>query len=252
MDVALEPYAPREAPGRTISIVLALAMHLALAVFLIYGIRWQSSAPAAVEVSLVRALPESATPPRAAPEPRPEPKVEPRPEPKIEPKPPLKPDIVIKEKPKAKPRPEAKEPPPKPADPLQSMLNKELAREQASLDQHKMTQAIEREQAQLRAGQAAAAMGRASAKWADRINAAIKPRIVRVPGVSGNPEAVYEVTLLPDGSVLGEPKRKKSTGNAALDASIERAILQSSPLPKPDDPRVFQRVLNLTFRPLED
>lgn len=249
MELALEPYAPREAPGKTVSIVLALAMHLALAAFLIYGIRWQTSAPAAVEVSLVRALPEPATPPRAAPEPHPEPKVEPRPEPKTEPRPPPKPDIVIKEK--AKPKPEPKEPP-KAADPLQNLLNKELAREQAKLDQHKMAQAIEREQAQLRAGQAAAAIGRASVKWADRITAAIKPRIVRVPGVSGNPEAVYEVTLLPDGSVLGEPRKKKSTGNAALDASIERAILQSSPLPKPDDPRVFQRVLNLTFRPLED
>ena len=244
--MALEPPASREAPGKRMSLALALTMHLGLALLLVYGIRWQTQAPAAVEVSLVRALPALPAPP-APPAPRAEPLPEPPPPAKAEPRPPPKPDIALKEKPDRKPEPKEA---PKPPDPFQNLLNRELS----SLDRHKAAQAIEREQAQLRANQAAAAAaaGRASKAWADRIVAAIKPRIVRIPGAGGNPEAVYEVTLLPDGSVLGEPQKKKSTGNAALDASIERAILQSSPLPRPDDPAAFQRVLNLTFRPLED
>jgi colicin import membrane protein len=44
---------------------------------------------------------------------------------------------------------------------------------------------------------------------------------------------------------------KKSTGHAALDEAIERAIRKSSPLPKPDDQSLFNRTLAFTFRPLE-
>ncbi|WP_369684512.1 TonB C-terminal domain-containing protein [Azovibrio restrictus] len=44
---------------------------------------------------------------------------------------------------------------------------------------------------------------------------------------------------------------KRSSGNGALDAAIERALLKSSPLPKPDDPAVFQRILEIKYRPHE-
>ena len=157
MSAVLEPLAPREPPGKTISIVLAVTMHLALATFLIYGIRWQTNAPAAVEVSLVRARPEPVTesrppvPPRV--EPRPEP---PPPPPKAEPKPPPRPDIVLKEKPEKKPPP--REAPPQPAqDTCHQLLNKELT----SRDQRKAAQAIERDQAQMNDKSAAAAASRA-------------------------------------------------------------------------------------------
>jgi len=43
----------------------------------------------------------------------------------------------------------------------------------------------------------------------------------------------------------------KSSGNRAYDEAVERAILKSSPLPKPDQAEVFQRQLSLKFRPLE-
>ncbi|MGE5946171.1 MAG: TonB C-terminal domain-containing protein, partial [Betaproteobacteria bacterium] len=45
---------------------------------------------------------------------------------------------------------------------------------------------------------------------------------------------------------------KRSSGNAGLDTAIERAILKSSPLPKPDDPALFQRVLEIKYRPIEE
>ena len=39
---------------------------------------------------------------------------------------------------------------------------------------------------------------------------------------------------------------------AALDAAIERAILKSSPLPKPEQADLFSRQLDLRYRPLDD
>ena len=55
---------------------------------------------------------------------------------------------------------------------------------------------------------------------------------------------------LPTGEVLSV-RLKKPSGSAAYDAAVERAILKSSPLPKPDKGELFQRELILTFRPHE-
>jgi colicin import membrane protein len=46
---------------------------------------------------------------------------------------------------------------------------------------------------------------------------------------------------------------KRSSGNAAYDQAVERAILKSSPLPLPSDPSMFNtfRDLNLKIRPKE-
>lgn len=238
---------PPEPPGKTASVLLAIAMHLLLAVLLIYGIRWQTQPPATVSVELVAALPPT---PVAAPEPKPEPppeplpKVEPKPEPKPVPPPP-RPDIALKEKEKPKPAP--KEVPPR-SDPFAEQLK----REAEHLQQRRSADAAAAELDKLKADQAQASRSRAQAAWQDKIRGKIRGNIVRPPGASGNPEAIYEIVLLPDGSLVGEPKLRKSTGNAALDTSIERAIKKSAPLPKPDDPSAFVRVLVITFRPLED
>jgi colicin import membrane protein len=40
-----------------------------------------------------------------------------------------------------------------------------------------------------------------------------------------------------------------SSGSAAYDEAVMRAILKASPLPKPDTPALFQRSLELRFRP---
>jgi colicin import membrane protein len=68
--------------------------------------------------------------------------------------------------------------------------------------------------------------------------------------VQGNPEAVFNVVQLPTGDVLSV-KLKKSSGNPALDTAIERAILKASPLPLPEPRSLFERQLELTFRPLD-
>jgi colicin import membrane protein len=66
--------------------------------------------------------------------------------------------------------------------------------------------------------------------------------------VTGNPEAIFDVALLPTGEVL-TVRRRKSSGHAGYDAAVERAIYAASPLPKPDQPGIFRRDLELKFRP---
>ena len=96
-------------PGKRLSIVLAVLVHVALIALLVYGIRWQTRINDVVEVDLVRQVP-APPPPAVQEEPPPTPNVEPKPVPKPEPKPeptppPKKPDIVLKEKEKVKPPP---------------------------------------------------------------------------------------------------------------------------------------------------
>jgi len=97
------------------------------------------------------------------------------------------------------------------------------------------------------------AAGRKSAEsnWAGKIKAKVRGNVVLPPGIQGNPEAVFEVNLLPTCEVQ-RVQLKRSSGNPALDAAIERALLKSSPLPKPDDPAVFQRILEIKYRPVDE
>jgi colicin import membrane protein len=56
---------------------------------------------------------------------------------------------------------------------------------------------------------------------------------------------------LPSGEVIAV-RLKRSSGNAALDTAIERAILKSSPLPQPPQAELFSRLIELRYRPLDD
>lgn len=241
---------------------LAIAVHLLLAGFLFYGVRWQTKATDVVEVELVRAVaepapvaPPVAVPPAPTPEPPPIPKPEPKPEPKPAPPPP-KPDIAIKEKPKPPPKPEPKpkpkpEPPksePKPrVDPFQEQLKRETER----LTQRKQAETATQELTQMKAAQAVTARNKATADYLSRIRGKIRGNIVVPPEVKGNPEAVFEVTQLPSGEIV-TVRLKRSSGHGTLDAAIERAILKSNPLPKPEPADLFSRSLELRFRPLDE
>ena len=85
-----------------------------------------------------------------------------------------------------------------------------------------------------------------------RIREKIRGNIVMPPDVPGNPEAQFDVVLLPDGGVLSV-KLRRSSGVPAYDAAVERAIKKSEPLPLPSDPAMFGEFRNLTlrFRPVE-
>jgi len=101
--------------------------------------------------------------------------------------------------------------------------------------------------------EAAAAKQKQLAQFMERIKQKVRSRVVVPPGINGNPEAVYSVTLIPGGEVL-EIKLVKSSGVPAYDAALERAIRAAEPLPVPTDPDLFQKLreANYKFRPFED
>ena len=264
----------REEPGVHSSAVLAVLVHVLLFAVLFFGVRWQSRPPESVSVELwvpppppvvERAQEQPA--PVIAPPPRPEPKPEPKlpepkpaiaikskPEPKVKPKPePVKPKPEpIKPKPKPepvppKPKPETVKPVPQARprdDEMHKRMREELAREQSALkvdrERQDITKQLAREQA---AVQKSALSG-----YADKIKAKVRGNVMLPIDLKGNPEAVFVVIQLPTGDVLSA-KLKKSSGNVAYDTAVERAILKSSPLPKPDKGELFERELILTFRP---
>lgn len=252
---------PRKVPGKRIAFVLAVLIHVVLALLIVYGIHWQTRQPEAVEVELVRAVPPAPTSaPEPASQPKPEPKPQPKPQPEPKPvakpepvKPPPKPDIAQKEKPKPPPKPEPK-PEPK-AEPPKDPFKEQLERELKETEKRKAAEAVAREAdkelAALKAQQASAAQSNAMADYIAKIRGKVRGNIVLPADVKGNPEAIFEVTQLPSGEVL-DVRLKKSSGNPAWDAATERAIRKSSPLPTPAQKELFSRTLELRFRPQEE
>ena len=87
--------------------------------------------------------------------------------------------------------------------------------------------------------------------WKIRIQEKIRGRVVVPANIQGNPEARFEVVLLPGGEVLSATLRK-SSGVPAYDAAVERAIMAAQALPVPSETDLFQenfRELLLKFRP---
>lgn len=114
----------------------------------------------------------------------------------------------------------------------------------------RMRAEAERE-ARVRADQAAAgARNRAQLDWIDKIRSRIRGYINLPPDIPGNPEAIFDVVQLPTGEII-DVKLRKSSGVRAYDDAVQRAILKASPLPKPVPADLFQRNLELHFRPLD-
>ena len=285
----------REQPGKWASLALTIGVHVVLIAFLVFGIRWQSSPPAAMQVDLVappspvsELEPPTEPPPRPKIEPKPEPKPEPpkpqpkpeppKPEPKPQAKPEPKPDITTKaQKPEPKkpeppkpepkkpepPKPEPKKPePPKPEPkkpdtppkpkavepPRDDYMAQRLAQESAQTAARSQMERMMRDDAARAAGARTKAAGDA---YSNAIRTKVRGNLLRPPGLTGNPEAVFEVDQLPTGEVLAI-RLKRSSGVPSLDDAIERAIRRSSPLPLPKETELFERTLELKFRPLED
>jgi len=241
-------YSRRE-PALGPSLALSALAHTILILVLFLGVRFQSSAPEVVEVELWQPPPPA--PPAPVVEqpkapPPPPPVVKPEPEPEVK-----KPDIALPEKPKPKPKPEPKvekKPPPKP-QPKRDLAFEKMLKEQAAREQQQLAaQEQERQMRELIARQQAAALSKALATWSDRIRSKVRGNIILPRDIPGNPEAIFDVALLPSGEVLTVRKRK-SSGHAGYDDAVERAIWKSSPLPLPDDRSVFRRDLELKFHP---
>lgn len=252
---------------KTLSGALALVMHLLFFALLVFGITWQKrQSESAVVVDLWNNLPPipqpkaevqpKPVPPRVEPKPEPPkpvpPKVEPKPVPKPETKPVPKPDIALKEKleKERKQKEQARieqqrEEEKKRLAALKEKQAKEAAEAKRLAALKEQQEALKRMQAQQ-----AAAQARLINEYTERIKAKIRRYIVEPPNLQGNPEAQFDVVLLPGGEVLSV-KLKKSSAVAAYDNAVERAILRAQPLPLPPDPALFQsfRELDLKFRP---
>lgn len=248
--------------------VLAIGVHAALLIALLVSVNWKTTHTASVaEVELWDRLP---SPQVQKPIPRPEPKVEPPPkpeppkvekveppEPKIEPKA----DITVKklekkiekkvEKPKEK-KPDAlaalqkelmqdeleKDKKQKKDDALKKLQQEALADEKADSDQ------------QVKASKSAASAS-VIGEYSDKIRAKVQRNVNKTLCSDGKPKLVFEITVMPTGDVQGTPKLLQSSKSSACDDAVERAILQSQPLPLPADASLREqfRNLRLEFHP---
>lgn len=269
--------------------MLAVLVHLAFVVLLVFGVSWQNREPPGVEVELWAALPDNKPakpvppPPVPKPEPKPEP-VKPKPEPKPEPKPVPKPELnkaeielkakelKRKEEEKKKKHEEELEKKKLIEEKKQEELKKEDKKrkeeekkkteqeqrdkkaQQAKAEADKAAEAARAQKAAQQAADAQnAAMGKQIDGFVDKIKAKIKSKVILPPDLTGNPQAEFDVILMPTGEVL-DIKLTRSSGSSAYDSAVERAIAKAAPLPLPPDPALFSkfRNLHLKFRPHEE
>ena len=223
-------------PGSVPAAVLSVLVHVGLIAFLFFGIRWQSKLPDAVVVELWDrpAVVEKPAPPVEAPKPPPEPKVEAKPP---------KPDIVVEKKKAPPKKKEPKREETKKQEPIIKIERDAAIREQLAQEMKQVTQ-------RAKPAPAMPSGPIVDAGYANKIKSKIKSNIVLPPDIAGNPEAIFDVVQLPTGEVLSA-RLRTSSGNRAYDEAVERAILKSSPLPRPDRPEQFARNLELKFRPQE-
>ncbi|MCL6263943.1 TonB family protein [Craterilacuibacter sp. RT1T] len=179
--------------------------------------------------------------------PKPEPvkavpaKPEPKPQPKPEPKPEPKPQAVT---PPAKPAPAAKAAAKhgNVADDFLGDLGGPAGSGQGSVTQKGGKSGIVGGSAQGRPG--------ADAGYLDKVRGRIRPYVMVPPGMSGNPEAVLKVSLLPTLEVRAV-SLVKSSGNAAYDRAVQDAVWQARTFPPLPAGAHFAdfREYTLKFRP---
>ena len=275
------PTERQRSPRRGLAIALAVVVHLALLAVLVFSLRWQSSPAEPVSAELYapsnaapaqKPLPPQPepTPPPPTPTPAPEPMPQPVSPPRVAVPPPpdtRAADLAIKaaneearRKQEAQQRSlaekqerERKEAERRQAEEKQRAEDKKLADARARQQQETnamLAQAASEAQARTVAAQRSAAQDSAQRDWLARIQAKVRGNVI-VPGdMAGNPQAEFDVTELPTGEII-DVKLRKSSGVPAYDDAVQRAILKSSPLPRPDNPNVWQRNLKLVFRPKE-
>lgn len=248
--------------------ILALVVHSVFFALLYIGFNWNRpavSAPATMSVELWPSLPEEVIAPPVNP--KVEEVVQPPQQEKI-----VEPDIVMPEKKKIAPKPvaakpvvtkpvvtkpvatkpEKKKPVPVPIEVTKTIPKPDT---QKPAEQNPDTRIADQQAASAQAerikqDEQAAAKGRVVDEYKAKIMAKIRRNVVMPPDVANDARAEFLVTLVPRGGVLNA-ELKKSSGNAAYDNAVERAILKSDPLPLPQDVQLFSafRELLLTFKP---
>jgi colicin import membrane protein len=237
-----------------------------------------NSIPAAAPAPQPNPQPAPVPPPQPVPPPPqpapPKPAVAPPPEPKVEKPDTRAADIALKAKQEEERR--------KNADALRKEEEKKIRAQQEALDRQKVdekkkqdekvaeararqlremdamkaqaqregeTRAQAERDAQVRAQQSAQ-RSKAEGDWIRSIQAKVRGNVIVPSDMAGNPEAIFEVVQLPTGEII-DVQLKKSSGVRVYDDAVQRAILKSSPLPRPERADLFQRSLTLKFRPTD-
>jgi len=251
-----DAFMPRPTGGTGLGLVLAVIAHILLIIALAFGVHWHASEPEGVSAELWAAVPQVAAPRVVEPEPTPTPPPRPRPTPapKAEPAPDAQ--IAIERAKRAELERKKKE------------QAEELAKKrQHELDEQRKKQLEDARVAALHDAQVKRIMKQAgagdltsqgvapkdagpSANYAGRIKARIKPNIVFTETITGNPVAEVEVSLAPDGRILGRKLLKGGSGVKEWDEAVQRAIDRTEVLPRDIDGRVPPTMI-ISFRPRE-
>ncbi len=265
---------------------LALLVHVILLGALIFSFNWKAAhtVVAVSEVELWDALPNDSKP---LPKPKPKPKPKVKEIPKIKPPEPVEEPKVIEpktEEPKVEDaKPEAdialeqkkkeEEQKKKEAEKLAEKKNKDEAK--AKVEKEKALAKLQKElleessskenpneelkklQAEMRGDATKPTLATNKGvvnEYMAKIQAKIRGNVNRSLCGEGNPELKFKVSLMPTGEFSNNPVLTKSSGNAACDSAVERAIIASEPFPLPSDPDALAefRNLNLNFKPNSD
>ncbi len=259
---------PRDA-GSVRAFGFALLAHALLIAALTWGVSWKrTDQSVAFEAELWSAVPQAAAPKLVEPPPPPPPEPAPK-QPEVKAAPPTpNVDIALEQEKKRKLLQQQKE-----REELQAKKDKEqkakedqakkLAAQQdakkledqklAKLrEQDKQAQtstAKQRDEAMKRmmglAGASGAAESSGTAQqssgpsqgYGARVRAAVKPNIVFTEDVSGNPIAEVEVRTSSNGTIISQ-RLVKSSGNAAWDEAVIKAIIRTATMPRDVDGRV--------------
>ena len=88
------------------------------------------------------------------------------------------------------------------------------------------------------------------AQWAQAIQSRVQRAWIRPPSAKAGLDCLVVVTQVPGGTVVRAEVRS-CNGDEAVKQSIEAAVFRASPLPPPPDPALFERTLELRFRPYD-
>jgi len=278
------PFVSRPAP-RLAAGVLALGVHVVFVLLLVFGVSWQTQHPAPVMVDLWETLPKVAPsvavkppePPPPLPVKTPEPvKAAPAPKPVVdEPPLPKAPDIALEKKKaeaerlqklkaiqaeeeqaraeaarKAHEKQLAEQ---KKRELLRQMEEEDLMRRMADEEAASAALAMKQAAERAAAGKRQAELARVVGQHRDQISAKVRGNTRLPDNLKGNPEVRCAVRLLPTGEVQSV-RVTQSSGNAAYDEAVVRAIVKSSPLPLPADRdarAAFVPELSFVHRPKE-
>jgi colicin import membrane protein len=285
--LASDDLRPQRPGGLGRGALLAIAAHVGLIIALAIGVNWRASEPAGVSAELWAQVPQAAAPKVEAPVPEPKPApTPPPPKPAVAEPPPPAPvrdaEIALEAQKKRqaaeqrarelaeeKRKAEAAERREKERALAGAKKSKAEADERERVAEAKRQQAAEEAQAKRTEEQRktyldrmmaqaggtgapsatgqAARKGGPSASYAGRIIARIRPNIVLMDTVAGNPMAAVEVRAGPDGTIVGR-RLLKPSGNAAWDQAVLRAIDRTEILPRDTDGRV-PALMTIEFRP---